>query len=480
MALVQDYKKNVVNVPKSPGVLMVEPSRIPIYRFDCEIIQDFGFLKSGEKIKADILPVELGNKLVLHNGTNGINKTEIKLSQIKQIGTCEKSGDFMDKDQMFVKILLENNVTVMLDFDDYKINEFISLVDDFSKLDSTFWKFVEVKLGTRDYLKTAKMYYQTPFLAEGEELLWSYVGTEGVFEKKASFVMALTSFRALIYYFDTHDSECILLSVVDDILEMNTRRVSPATETGSFSSAELYSMRMGSYGSIGDSPSRKIGDVVFMKDGERIITFGQMTDPNGLVNLAKSIKKNVVVQDKPIIENSACPHDYVNQLDNFLKNSDWSNAEKLASFILEKNPDDLIGLRGRLGVFLGEQRWDKIVEVSEQILNLDPGNFDARIQLPEALLNLQEIEKGEKALNESLDLYPEVPQLLSVKRQIDNFRKLNPKITLKKCNHCSDENTVDSTFCDNCGVKLDEGCTKCGQANPKNASFCNMCGFSLK
>lgn len=480
MALAQEYNKIGINIPKFPGVLMVEPSQIPIKKFDCKIMEDFVFFKGGEKIKADVLPVELGNKLVLYSGADDGKKTEVKFSHIKYIGTSEKQGDFMDKDKVFVKIQLENNTMIMLDFDDYIINEFISLVEDFSKLDSNFWKFTELKFSIGDNFKTTKMYHQTPFLAEGEELLWSFVGTEGVFEQKASFVMALTSFRAVIYYFDTHECECVLLSVIDDVLEMNSHQISPPSEVGSFSSVELYSMRMGSYGSKENSKNQTIGDVVFMQNGEKIITFGQMTNPNGLVDLAKTIKKNVLVQDKPLIINSTECFDYINQLDDYLKNSDWQNAEKLSNSILEKNPNDLVALRAKLGVFLVEQKWEKIAEVSKYILILDPENFDARIQLPEALLNLKEFEEAEKTLKESLVRYPNVTQLLSVKRQIEDFRKASPKNNLQKCNKCFEENKTSSKFCKQCGSKLDDDCTKCGQKNPKNASFCNMCGFSLK
>jgi len=455
MALVQEYKKTIISVPEYPGILMVEPSKIPIYRFDCEIMQDFDFLKKGEKIKTDVLPIELGNKLILHTGEMASNQIEIKLSEIKNIAISDVQRDFMDKKRLFVKIHLENETKITLCFADYKTSEFVSLVDSFSQVDNTYWKSFEIKFSEGDHFRRTKMYYQTPFLAKGEELLWSYVGIEGVLEKKATFVMALTSFRAIIYYFDTHECECVLLSVPDDILVMNSRKVSQSTEIGIFSPVELRCMRMGSDGTIGTEPSQRIGDVVFMKNGEKILTFGQMTDPHGLACLAITIKKNVIIRDKSIIPSFPLTPDYKNELSNYLDNSDWPNAEQLANFILQKNPDDLIALRAKLGVFLEDQKWEKIVEISEHILNLDPENFDARIQLPEALLNLHEIDKGEKALKESLDLYPDSSQLLSVKRQIDDFRKFNSLVTSKKCNNCSRENTVNSKFCTTCGVKLE-------------------------
>jgi len=510
MTLSQQYEKTMPDYPESPGTLMVEPSAIPTYRFDCEIVEDFKFFNKGEKIKADVLPVELENKLVLHTGKGG-DRTEIKLSHIKHIETFEGERGFLDTNRLFVKVILQNDPDLILDFDDHKIDEFISLVNDFSHLGNTFWDFLEVDFNSEDNFGPTKIYHKTPFLARGEELLWSFVGTEGVFGKKAKFVMALTNFRAIIYYFDNHECECVLLSVPDDILVMNSRKVSQSSKGGQ-SMGERYGMRVGPSETVEKDAIQTIGDVVFMKDGEKMITFGQMTDPHGLAHLAKSIKKNSTIRDKPaaeipansdkairdkpaaeipaddhkairdkqIITNPTPPSDYIDELSTYLGNSDWAKVEKLADFILEKTPDDFIALRAKLGAYQGEQKWRRVVEVSEQILSLDPQNFDARTELPGAYLHLQEIEKAEDALKESLDMYSDAPQLLSAKRRIDDFRKSNFSATFKHCNNCSNRNRANSKFCNKCGLKLEKNCVRCSHVNSESASFCNRCGFSLK
>lgn len=289
MTLTQNYEKDEFSIQEFPGILIVEPSKLPIYRFDCEIIEEFAYFKRGDKIKVDVLPVELGNKLVLYIEEEKGNRIEIKLSQIKDIDTTEGEKGFMDKKKLLVEILLENNSNILLFFEDYKIKEFISLVNSFYQIDNTYWKFVEIEYSEGDHFGSTKIYFNTPFLAKGENLFWSFVGMEGVLDKKATFVMAITNFRVIIYYFDSHECECVLFSDLDEISVMNSRKAFQSFGSRSFSSKDS---------------SQTIGDVVFIKNDKRAITFGQMEDPQGLADLAKSIKKNSIFRNKPSINYS--------------------------------------------------------------------------------------------------------------------------------------------------------------------------------
>ncbi|PYV94346.1 MAG: hypothetical protein DMG86_23480 [Acidobacteria bacterium] len=44
------------------------------------------------------------------------------------------------------------------------------------------------------------------------------------------------------------------------------------------------------------------------------------------------------------------------------------------------------------------------------------------------------------------------------------------------CPQCHSENLPDSTFCDQCGARLETACSNCGEPNRRDARFCKNCG----
>ena len=297
MALSQEYKSKVNDFPDFPGILMIEPSKIPFYQFDCEIMGDFEFIKRGEKIKIDILPVELGNKLILCDEHNYNERIEIKISLIKNIEISKEEGELMNLKKSLLQIILKNDSKIVLYFDDYKIHEFIGLVNDFSKINENYWNFCELEFQVNNSFQTTKIFYKTPFLAKGEELLWSYIGTEGVLNKKLSFLIALTNFRAIIYFFDSHESEVVFLSSIDEISVLNSRRIFYSSGLENFFPRGLADLKISLNEKKRGKQSQTMGDIVFIKNGEKIIKFGQMMNPKGLADFAKSIKNNVIIQN---------------------------------------------------------------------------------------------------------------------------------------------------------------------------------------
>src|SRR5216683_1605764 len=47
------------------------------------------------------------------------------------------------------------------------------------------------------------------------------------------------------------------------------------------------------------------------------------------------------------------------------------------------------------------------------------------------------------------------------------------------CPRCQHENPVDTTFCDECGARLEAACAACGEPNRPGAKFCRKCGQAL-
>jgi len=94
-------------------------------------------------------------------------------------------------------------------------------------------------------------------------------------------VQRLTNYRALYnHYF-------ILLRDVDDIIVLNSRRLSKGTHQ---SYGRYYRAGASSYS------SKTIGDVLFMRNGRQVIYFRQIGDPQGVARLAKSARKIILAK----------------------------------------------------------------------------------------------------------------------------------------------------------------------------------------
>ena len=338
---------------------------------------------------------------------------------------------------------------------------------------------VEIEFGDGKNFRPTKVYQKLPVLANGEELLWSYVKTEGIFNKKVEFVMALTNFRALIYDFkNPSDSGHVFLTPVDDILVMNTRRVSHSVRTGSFNSTGRYGMRVGTNVGSGTSSSQTVGDVVFMKGGEKFVVFGDMSDPHGIAGLAKSVKKIVIVRDKALVEDSTASNEIILELIELDKQGNIKEFVKLCTKELEKNPDEFI-FGQKIAKLMELKDWEEMETSARKMISVKHHQV-AFEYLCTALFKLDKIEEAIKELNASLKLFPDSDILLGYKEQVASFEANLSYTKSITCPKCKKENDVDSKFCNTCGSKMNEGCVECGHVNPKDVKFCNSCGYTLK
>jgi hypothetical protein len=116
-----------------------------------------------------------------------------------------------------------------------------------------------------------------------EKIIWHNEITKGIFNKHVIGTQRVTNYRVV------YNSSEILLKDVDDILVMNQRRISQSQYMGTSS---------GRYTRFGAGSSRSksvtIGDVVFMYRGAPYIIFNQITDPSGVVRLAKAARKQIL------------------------------------------------------------------------------------------------------------------------------------------------------------------------------------------
>jgi hypothetical protein len=120
-----------------------------------------------------------------------------------------------------------------------------------------------------------------------EKTIWHNEITKGIFKKQVVDTQGITNYRVI------HNNSQILLKDVDDIVVMNQHRVSQSSYMGT--STGRYA-RFG-YGSS-TSKGISVGDVVFMYQGRPYIIFKQIADPNGVVRLAKSARKQLLTAIK--------------------------------------------------------------------------------------------------------------------------------------------------------------------------------------
>ena len=126
-------------------------------------------------------------------------------------------------------------------------------------------------------------------LGNGEQLLWSFDITKGIFRKKVIERLALSNYR--IMRIDMQNNKIlgyILLATLDDVVVMNTHRVSESIGYGVYTGG--YMRMAGPRFSSGTS--KTVGDIVFIVNGQKA-SWGEIPDPTELKNFVKSIKKTM-------------------------------------------------------------------------------------------------------------------------------------------------------------------------------------------
>jgi tetratricopeptide (TPR) repeat protein len=342
---------------------------------------------------------------------------------------------------------------------------------------------IELEYGSDKNFKHTTLFWKLPVLSDGEELLWSYVAEQGVFNKKARSVMAVTNFRAYVYGFDDYEFGNTLISTLDDVLIMNSHRESSSHRMGSFHSTGRMGMRIGTHSSMGSGRSQTMGDVHFMKDGETIVTFGNVSDPHGIVKLVKSIQKQVTIRDKVDETKSLMDNTYVDnrtllKISGLYLQGNEQEAVKICDDALKVHPDDEGIFKIKLAHLVDNANWKQMVVDSRNMLALKE-HEPAFEYLMMGLIKLDKTNDAIDELQRSLELFPENTMLLDFKKQLDDF-EANNLLDNKICPKCKKENESNSKFCNTCGEKFTEGCEKCGNVNPKDSKFCNTCGLELK
>jgi hypothetical protein len=256
------------------------------FEYDIDVIKYIDGQPNKILDKLVIHPIEVGNKFELKSKKNAGASFYIPVEDITEINAPEQAVP--DKKDLLFEIEFKdsqgNKKSIAFNIQDKHIEEI--LVKTLKPMEQKYWDAVDLEYILDGMHKTTQLYYKTPFLSDGEELLWINRKTEGIVNKHLRWLEALTNFRAIYYDFDKHDSGRIPLSFVDDVIVRNQRAASESTRFGTFTAST-------STFAVTEMPdhegSRTIGDVLFMRNGNPIVTFVQVSDPYRLAKLAKAV-----------------------------------------------------------------------------------------------------------------------------------------------------------------------------------------------
>lgn len=109
-----------------------------------------------------------------------------------------------------------------------------------------------------------------------EQVIWKNEVMTGIINRRVIETQIITNLRV------SQNQNSISLSDLDDVIVMNSHRQSERSG---------YYYRHMSYGT---GSGRTVGDVVFMRGGQPLIIFKQISDPSGVCRLAKTARRSML------------------------------------------------------------------------------------------------------------------------------------------------------------------------------------------
>jgi hypothetical protein len=288
---------------------MVEGGRIKGREYRIKI--EGGGREEAIADRMTIVPIEAGNLIRLTKGDFMVREIPIgTVESIDAVSEPEK-GLLGDRDNNRKLILsysdgVSHSLTIDV-VDDGEADEIVQEINTLKDIEADYFqasKF-EYREGEDRWVRS-RFYVRTPFLAQGEKVLWKEEDMEGFISKRYKWVKAVTNIRALYYEFDTHKSTFITLPIIEDVVVTDKR-----VESSSQHQAMAYTFRPSSgpyslsnvHGNT-QTTSVTIGDVLIMYRGRPVIRLNSVEDPDGVAELVRAAVKESLVNLREV----AGPH----------------------------------------------------------------------------------------------------------------------------------------------------------------------------
>jgi hypothetical protein len=192
---------------------MVSPNMLDMHNYEIEVV-DFRLGSSNKYAtefknlkRIELHPLEWDGLIVLCNPKKDKEqRIEIPIGNIADIQRIsERKGHIIKKENLMIQIIYkidrdnQDNI-VVIDLDDKGANECFQLIQSMrqKESDGVFWAYRSLTFQTNsnnntNQTKTIDIYHLAPFLAEGEEIIWHQMKTEGRRNKKVEWIQAFTN-----------------------------------------------------------------------------------------------------------------------------------------------------------------------------------------------------------------------------------------------------------------------------------------------
>jgi hypothetical protein len=266
---------------------MFDEKLVKRFEYNIDVVRYIDGQPSKMLGKLVIHPIEVGNNLEFKS-TKDTSRFQIPIDDITEINTPEQAEETRDKKHVLLEIEFKDSQgdkkSMVINVFDRHIEDL--LVKTLKPMEQKYWDVVELEYDLGGITKTTQLCYKTPFLSDGEELLWINSMVEGIANKHIRWLEALTNFRAIYYDFEKHESGRIPLNFVDDVLVKNLATAG-FDRIGRFNEVGIRTFLQ--TGIERHTTRETVGDVLFMRDNKPIVSFLQVSDPYEVANLAKGM-----------------------------------------------------------------------------------------------------------------------------------------------------------------------------------------------
>lgn len=218
----------------------------------------------------------------------------LPVAKIKDLKIIKQSdGGFFRNEELTLKIEFESEYgdkIILINSNDKNISDLIPQVNLIQKrlYDKLWWTNSNIYLRTeRNEFTSVHIFPMIPFLSSGESIVWNNIQTKGVVNKKIIQLDLVTNYRVYQYDFDAHMGNYVLISGIEDVIVSNQRRLSDSNRYGNYVRS---SYTITGHGNT-KTTSQTVGDVSILTNGRPYVLFREVSDPNGLARMIKSMKK---------------------------------------------------------------------------------------------------------------------------------------------------------------------------------------------
>ena len=284
------------NIKKVSGKPIVGPSLLEISVYKIKFSSDKNDNSNRNLNMMEVRPIELDSSILFYNKRNKEGPL-LPISLIKDIKKISKyEGVFKKKEISQVEISFVNQAkekkTIRIDIEENKIDEFLQQINDIqNKLQNDSKRFTQSYI--LNFISEAgkaspiEVFPEAPFLSQGEEILWKNIITKNRLEvnAKVDYINLVTNYRIFHYSYINHQGNFILINQIKDII---IEKINLKSNTNDIENKAKGNIKKDN----NSNSSSIIGEVTVTSNEEKPpVIFKDISDPNAVANIIKSLKK---------------------------------------------------------------------------------------------------------------------------------------------------------------------------------------------